>query len=238
MLIKFINHRGTGDARSAQEYLLRDYDHKGEFRPEVKVLRGNPTVTTELANSLTFKYKYRTGVLAFSPNDMAKISKDKDKVFNEILDEWEQFTFAGMDKSDYSYYAVSHGDHIHFIIARTHLGTGKAFNPAPPGYHDTFDKFRQYINAKYGFENPDEKTLDVDEDEEIDIKEQGKRSINEYKRDIKKYILQKIQQGKVKNREDIKREFETAGFEINRQGKDYVSIKKGTFKARFRGKRL
>lgn len=150
MHIKFLDV-GTGEAKAAERYLLQAHDHKGEVRPEVRVLRGNPSQVTAVADSLDFKHRYRSAVIAFHPDD-----QPTQEQIEELLDKFEELAFAGLESDQYCYYAVSHGDHIHIIAPRVELRSGKSMNIAPPNWQRSYDPLRDYFNLKYGWARPDD----------------------------------------------------------------------------------
>jgi len=227
MHIKFLKH-GTGSTKKAVNYLTRAIDHKGKIRPEVKVLRGNPSLIAELGEGITFKHKYRSAVIAFAPGD--RIDQERK---NEVLNEFERLAFAGLEGNQYTYLAIDHGDHIHIIAPRIELTTGRSMNIAPPGWQKTYDVLRDYFNTKYNWKSPD-----------IEANPQNKRVANienlDLPKDVKKAkelinnaVLAAIEQGVIKNHSDTKAYLAKIG-EITREGKDYISIKPKGFKKAIR----
>ncbi|MDD2451292.1 relaxase/mobilization nuclease domain-containing protein [Sulfurovum sp.] len=155
MHIKFIN-RGTGSAKSAEAYLLKERDHRGEVRESVEVVRGDPAQVTAVADSLDFKHRYRSAVIAWHKDDEPTYEQ-----IEEVLSEFERVAFAGLEGDQYAYYAVKHGEsngacHIHIIVPRVELQTGKSMNIAPPGWQKTYDLIRDKFNAKYNWARPED----------------------------------------------------------------------------------
>jgi hypothetical protein len=164
MLIKFSDH-GTGDAEDAANYLLSDCNHMGKERKLVKVLRGDPHLVAMLANSLAFKHKYTSGVVAWAPEDEPTAEQKE-----EVLYLFEKVAWAGLDPARCTWSAVEHGDegggvHIHIFAARVDLQTGKSLNIAPPGRKVTsgirtlgsakiFNPICNYFNEKYDWASP------------------------------------------------------------------------------------
>lgn len=231
MLVKFIK---TGKkAKSAQQYLFQEQDHNGKVREGIELLRGNPNSVTELADSLKFKNKYRSAVIAFAKDD-----NPTQEQINEILDEFEKFAFAGLESNQYTYYAVKHIDngvpHIHIIVPNVELQSGKALNIAPPNWEKSYGLFQDYINLKYNFTNPrasDHKRL---------IKPSYPKLENLKKREVEQqindYMSFLLQEGLLSNHQEVIKELEKLG-EITRVGKDYISLKPQGFKRaiRFKG---
>jgi hypothetical protein len=148
MHIKFLPY-GTGDPQDARAYLLALHDHNGRLRPEVRVLRGNPQLVADLAESLTFQHRYTSGVISWHVDDDPTAQE-----VQEALDDFERVAYAGLDPDQYSYAAISHGGHVHIFAARVELRSGHAHNMAPPGRQKAFDHLRDHWNFKEGWASP------------------------------------------------------------------------------------
>lgn len=231
MHIKFIS-RGTGSAKSAESYLLQEHDHKGEIRERVEVLRGNPSLVTQLADSLDTKHRYTSGVIAWHKND-----RPTPEQINEVLDEFERVAFAGLEGDQYTYYAVWHGEsngagHIHIVSPRVELQTGKAMNIAPPGWQSTYDLIVDKYNTKYEWASPKDlsrrQTLTHDK-----MSIHADMPSTEAKKMIHKAVDELVDSGVLNNRADIKQYLGQIG-EITREGKDYLSVKPEGFKRAIR----
>ena len=231
MHIKFIN-RGTGSTKSAVKYLLAKKDHKGKERPVVRVMHGDPDFIADLGDSLDFKHRYRSAVISWHPDD-----KVTDEQKREVLEAFERYAYAGLDPSRYAFLAVDHGDHIHIIAPRVELTTGKSLNIAPPGWQKYFDPLRDYFNEKYGWKSPD-----------VEAHPENKRTISfdpyklpkkvkEAKDLLHNAILEGVEAGTIRSREDIEEFFESMEMEITRRGDNYISVKPPGFKKamRFKG---
>ena len=147
---------GKGSAAHASAYLLDDLDHKGHVRAGIEVLRGDATTFNAICNATPYLWKYTSGVIAWSPDDAPTQEQ-----IHEVLTEFEKHSFAGLDPSQYHLFAVLHTDdngskHIHVLIPRIDLASGKAMNIAPPGHQDPFDPLRDYFNTKYQWSRPDD----------------------------------------------------------------------------------
>jgi len=154
MHIKFIP-RGKGSAKSALIYVFQEHDNKGVIRQEIKLLRGNPEFVTAVADSLDFKHRYSSAVIAWHKDDQPTPQQ-----IQEVLNEFENIAFAGLEGDQYCYYAVWHGEedgsgHIHIISPRVELQSGKSLNIAPPGWEKTYDLIRDKFNEKYDWASPD-----------------------------------------------------------------------------------
>ncbi len=227
MHIKFIN-TGKGSASAAKEYLLQKNDHKCEIRADVQVIRGNPEHVTQLAESLDFKHKYTSGVIAWHKDDAPT-----DNQIAQVLDDFERVAFAGLEPSQYAYYAVLHEDtdgakHVHVIAPRVELSTGLSMNIAPPNHQKTYDVLVDKYNVQHNWASPKDisrqKTMTIDKMQiHADTPNvQAKRMIHEV-------INELVERGSIKNNSDVRMKLAEFG-EITREGKDYISIKPNGFK--------
>jgi len=143
MHIKFLKH-GTGSCKKACDYVARQ-PKNGET---IITLRGNPELVAKLGDSLTYKNKYRSAVIAWHPDD-----KPTPQEIEEVLNDFERVAFAGLDPSQYTFLAVQHTEkdgtpHVHIITPRHDMINDKSLNIAPPGWQRTFDPIRDYHNQK------------------------------------------------------------------------------------------
>ena len=226
MHIKHLN-TGTGSARSAKEYLLQDHDHKGELRESVQVLRGNPELVTQLADSLDFKHKYSSAVLAWHKDDKPTMEQ-----IEEAVSEYHRVAFAGLDPHQYASYAVLHDqDHVHIVTARVELSTRKSFNPAPPGHEKTYDLIRDKLNEKHDWAKPNDLTRKRLVNDSLNIHADLKA--NEAKKMVNDTVTELVNAGKLTNRAEVVQYLGQFG-EITREGKDYISLKPNGFKKAFK----
>ena len=153
--IKFLEH-GKGSAAHASAYVLDKLDHRGNVRAGVQVLRGDATTFNAVCHASPHLWKYTSGVLAWSKDD-----DPTDEQILEVLNDFEKHAFAGLDQSQYHLFAVLHTDddgskHIHVLVPRLDLQSGKSLNIAPPGHEKHFDALRDYFNTKYQWSRPDD----------------------------------------------------------------------------------
>lgn len=155
MHIKFLEH-GKGNAAKASAYVLDKLDHMGNVRAGVEVLRGDATTFNAICDSSPHLWKYTSGVIAWAKDDAPT-----DEQIKEVLNDFEQHAFAGLDPSQYHLFAVLHTDddgskHIHVLTPRLDIESGKSLNIAPPGHEKHFDSLRDYFNTKYEWSRPDD----------------------------------------------------------------------------------
>ncbi|MYA45529.1 MAG: relaxase/mobilization nuclease domain-containing protein [Acidobacteria bacterium] len=223
--------RGKGSAQAAADYLVGERDSAGLVRPGIEVLRGNPDHVAAVADSLGFEHKYTSLVIAWAPED-----QPTDTQIGAVLDEFEKTAWAGLEPDRYSWTAVlhrEHGDgvHVHVLTARCDLETGRSLNIAPPGWQKTFDALRDAFNHQHGWARPDDPAR-------AKAQQPGHRAYIEAARLraglevepgprelIRDYLLQRVESGGVKNRADVVAFLEEAGFEVPRQGKDYLTVR-------------
>ena len=133
----------TTNAQKAVDYLTGDeyYDKESlswkPRDPAPVVLEGDPKSFVQACDSLTFKNRYTSGVLSFSPEETALINANPG-LKDEILQDFKNFAFAGIPADCRNMLAVEHTHtgrlEIHYTIPRVHLGSGKYWNPFEPNY--------------------------------------------------------------------------------------------------------
>jgi hypothetical protein len=155
------------------------------------------------------------------------------------MDNFEAVAFAGLQPDQYNILWVRHshaGHHeLHFVIPRMELSTGKAFNAFPPGWEKDFAPLRDFENIRNGWTRPDDpERARMFAPSKADIvearltrwgrnptkqeKEQAREAINAY-------VKTKVESGAVRDRADVLAALREAGLDINREGKDYISVK-------------
>lgn len=254
MLIKFFNS-GKGDPHKAVRYLLAPCDHSGRPRDEVVVLRGDPKTFADLAASLPFVERFTSGVIAWAPGDQPTAAE-----IQEVCERFEDLAFAGLGGERVCHTIVSHGDHVHFLVARVDLETGKSFNIAPPSWRKDFDHLRDHFNHLRGWARPDDpdRRRAVQYDSGLrrrcaSIYRQAEANASELgfeladvclsmgvepdpKLAIGERVIAQVMNGGVKNRQDVLSLLSQYG-QVTRVGDDYLSIKHfdSGMKMRFKG---
>lgn len=158
MLIKFLEH-GKGAANKASAYVLDHVDHLNRARAGVDVLRGDPITFTSICDSSPHLWKYTSAVIAWAKDD-----NPSDVQIQEVLNEFEKHAFAGLEPHQYHLFATQHieddgSKHIHILVPRLELETGKSLNIAPPGHENYYAPLRDYFNYKYNWSRPDDPLL-------------------------------------------------------------------------------
>ncbi|MGH0004875.1 hypothetical protein ACQU0X_32845 [Pseudovibrio ascidiaceicola] len=215
MLIKFFA-RGKGSGSGPVEYVTKEEDR--EVSPP-EVLRGDPERTTELIDSIDREWRYTSGVISFAEEDAPSESD-----LEQVMDEFEQTAFAGLEREQYDILWVKHSHtgkgraELHFVSPRMELRTGKSLNIAPPGWEATFRPLREALNAEKGWGDPDDpkRVRVLQRAPEGSKRLKSRESINEY-------LQERVAAGQVQNRTGLVEALTEAGLEVPRQGKDYVT---------------
>lgn len=232
MYMKVFPH-GQGSGDGPTRYLVRpDYPGRDKHPPEV--LRGDPELTRELIDTLDTKWKFTAGVLSWHPDELVTPKQE-----TRVMDDFEAVAFAGLepDQRNILWVRHHHAEHheLHFVIPRVELSSGKAFNPCPPGWQKHFDVFRDLHNHREGWARPDDPARTrLRTPEHADLhrarlirwgKTPGKDERAEAKDAVHAFLLMKIEEGQVTNRPELLAALREADLEINRAGKDYVTVK-------------
>lgn len=200
--------------------------------PAPVVVSGDPDRIIGLIDSLDFKYKYTSGAIGFAPDD-GLLTPEKEK---EVIADFEKVAFAGLDRDQYAILWTRHthqGHHeLHFVMPRVELSTGKSLNAFPPNYQKYFDPWRSLWNEREGWADPDDPARArisrapafEDKIKAGNIRESIKTAENPREL-ITDYLMAKIETGMIQDRDGIIEVLEDAGLEINRQGKDYISVR-------------
>lgn len=225
---KFTKH-GKASARGgacakAIDYLLGELDHKGEKRPDIQVLRGDPYGVAAVSDTLDFSRTYTSAVISWAPEEAPT-----DAEMSAVLDDWEKLAFSGLEPDRYAFTAVMHGEeggggHIHIIAARVDLVTGKSLNIAPPGHQKYFDAFRDKWNHEKGWARPDDPLRKRILQPDFEAY-RTKPNTTKLKTELTECFDAAIEQGLIKTGADLRQYITEMGCEITRSGKDYLSLK-------------
>jgi hypothetical protein len=222
MHIKWLKH-GRNSTRSAINYLLAERDHKREERERVEVLRGNPEAVAEVGEGLDFEWKYRSGVIAFAPED-----NPSDAQIDAVLDDFEKAMSVYLPDQDISrlaWTAVRHDDkdscHIHVVVAKVDLASGYSVNVSPPGWQGLYDKLRDKHNAINDWARPDDpqrkRMAKFDPS-------QHQKSLKQLKSELLKAIENAVITGAIEDRQSLLGWLEDVGLSVERQTKKGVSV--------------
>ncbi|MGL2646018.1 relaxase/mobilization nuclease domain-containing protein [Helicobacter pylori] len=218
MLVKFWGiNQGGGDGDGSVNYLLNERVKRGT----AKVLKGDANLTKSLLLSLTQKHKACVGCLSFEEPDIDENLK------HELIESFEKALLTEKMQGRYNILWVEHTDkgrlELNFVIPRIDLITQKAFTPY---YHSAditrIDTWKDCINLKHNFTNPKDLEKQHNIQQHQTKNPQNKELLATYEK-LDKLIQENL--GKSFNsREDIIIFLKANQCEVNRQGKDYISV--------------
>ncbi|GAA8247742.1 hypothetical protein HpKG64_15320 [Helicobacter pylori] len=219
MLVKFWGiNQGGGDGDGSVNYLLNERVEQGT----AKVLKGDANLTKSLLLSLTQKHKACVGCLSFEESNIDESLK------YELMESFENALLTESMQNRYNILWVEHTDkgrlELNFVIPRIDLITQKAFTPY---YHSAditrIDIWKDYINLKHAFTNPKDLEKQHNIQHHNTKTPQGKELLETYEK-LDKLIQDNL--GTLFNsRDDIINFLKANQCEVNRQGKDYISVK-------------
>ena len=198
----------------------------GARNPPAKLISGDPQLIGQLIDCLEFKHRYTSGVLSHASEDNATLAANPQILIEERA-LFEAVAFAGIPAQDRFCLWVGHQDkgryEQHFAVPRVHPSTGKSFNIAPPGKRNQsdFDAVRRYINLKYGLASPQDAARRNAFSGIVNYRQNSGKA--ELKKNINRAVDKGIASGAISNRQDIIALIKKSGFDITRQGKDYLS---------------
>lgn len=214
MIVKF-HARGAGRGSGPVDYLLG----KERNRDGATLDRGDPDEIQSLIDSSPYAKKYTSGVLSFHESDLDRQTKD------HIMSSFENALLPGLEADQYSFLWVEHRDkrrlELNFVVPNVELLSGKRLQP----YFDKADKPR--INAWKTETNARLKLHDPDDP--INKRElTTPRNLPYLKQDAARALtdglLSLAGNGELKNRQDVVKALEGAGFTVARQNQKSISI--------------
>ena len=237
MLVKLFA-TGTGQAKSAIDYLLGDKDHTGKTRAvKPEILEGNPKITANLIDSCTREHKYNSGAIAFRDGE-----KPTSEQIEKVMASFEATFFAGLKKDkNFNILWIRHEDkgntELHFLTPMTEISKKTRLNIHPPGKKNLefFNSWVAVTNQQLGFAQvvPDPLKRALSAFEAKIPKGQKKAGKLE---SIHKILEQRIKNGSIQNRDQLCSFLESKNVTITRKGKDYISIcAEGTKPVRLKG---
>ena len=215
MIIK-IHSRGVGSGSSPVNYLLG----KDRDRADARLDRCDPEQMIQLIDSSNYAQKYTSGVLSFAERDLDERQKQ------QIMDSFERTLLPSLDKDQYSILWVQHQDkdrlELNFVVANVELHSGKRLQP----YYDRADRprvnaWKDLINDHYNLKDPN----DPLNKRELCTPNDLPRTKIQACEAITNGLLSVAERGELKNRDDVVKTLENAGFEIARTTKKSISIK-------------
>lgn len=216
MIVHFMKNKGKATPRSAINYMLG----KDRDREHAKVLKGNPELTVAIAENLKFKHKHTVGVLSFEEKNISEENK------KEIMESFEKTLLAGLDKEQYNITWIEHTDknnlELNFIIPKVELNSGKSMNPYFDGIdRELVDAWKDTINQDYQLTDPNDPLKQQSHVIAKDLPKDPKRLSNA----IGESLILELEQGNIKDRNDVIQHLEALDLEIARVTNNAISIK-------------
>ncbi|PAZ32628.1 relaxase, partial [Escherichia coli] len=214
MIVK-IHSRGAGSGSGPVDYLLG----KDRQREQASVLRGNPEHVRELIDGCNFARAYTSGVLSFQEPDIADAEKSR------LMDEWEHTLLTGLDRDQYACLWVEHRDkgrlELNFVIPNIELQSGKRLQP----YFDRADRprvnaWQTLTNDRLGLRDPNDPTYRRPLTQASDLPRDKQQAAEK----ITAGLMNLMQQGVIRSRQDVVTQLESYGLTVARETKSSISI--------------
>ena len=221
MIVDFFRH-GSGLSKGCLDYLLGE----DREREHAQVLSGDVELTAQLIDSSPFAKKYTSGCLSFYEHDLS----DQDK--QQIMQNFEECLFPGLDKDQYQILWVQHQDKINqdtgetrlelnFVIPNVELSTGKRLQPFyAPVDLDRVDLFKQITNTEHSLYDPD----DPEHRQLFLNKKNLPKDIKDFKEQLHQRVYRAVANGDVADRQELVQWLESNQINVTRQVKNSISI--------------
>lgn len=221
MIVDFFRH-GSGLSKGCLDYLLGE----DREREHAQVLSGDVELTAQLIDSSPFAKKYTSGCLSFYEHDLS----DQDK--QQIMQNFEECLFPGLDKDQYQILWVQHQDKVNqdtgetrlelnFVIPNVELSTGKRLQPFyAPVDLDRVDLFKQITNTEHSLYDPD----DPEHRQLFLNKKNLPKDIKDFKEQLHQRVYRAVANGEVADRQELVKWLELNQINVTRQVKNSISI--------------
>jgi hypothetical protein len=221
MIVDFFRH-GSGLSKGCLDYLLGE----DRERDNALVLSGDVELTAQLIDSSPFAKKYTSGCLSFYEHDLS----DQDK--QQIMQNFEQCLFPGLDQDQYQILWVQHQDKVNqdtgetrlelnFVIPNVELSTGKRLQPFyAPVDIDRVDLFKRITNAEHRLYDPD----DPNNQQLLINKKNLPKDVKDFKDQLHQRIYQAVVDGKFADRQELVNWLESNEIKVTRQTQKSISI--------------
>ncbi|CAJ5178909.1 relaxase/mobilization nuclease family protein [Burkholderia pseudomallei] len=230
-----VSNFSGGSTADAVNYVLSNHNWKKEERPhKPEILSGDPNIVKEMgALASKFANPTTSGVISFAKGEAP--SKEQ---MQEIISDYKSQLLRGMEDRVALLFVLhkeKDKDHIHVIAANMDMQTGKYFNPFPPGdmTKDLLKAFSAMQNHKYGWRQVNQNPLKPSHTK-TEHKANAHHKHSDFyaevfknakdKRTFESACLDLAKSGEVKNRDELVSFLKDAGYQLSREGKDYISI--------------
>lgn len=257
MLVKIFG-RGKGGGGGVIGYLLgKNYiNDNSQIRTGATLLNGDAYLTNELINATPYAQRYTAGALSFTESPQEITDEQK----RNIMQAFENTIFAGLDPDQANILWVEHTDKINpetgkprlelnFVIPNMEMNTGKRLQPY---YHKAdllrVNAFQNLINYGYGLTDPHDpnrqrptnpyasrnlpKTTDLIERDTPKFHEF--KTHTDAKQQINNLVLHEVEQGNLKNQDDIVKFLPSLNVVIKRVTENSVTVSAENIKKNIR----
>jgi len=213
MVVKFFSNKKGGSVGSIK-YLL---DAREQLKT-ARTLKGDPNLTKSIINSIERKQKVTMGCLSFEEKNISEEKK------YQLMEEFEKTLLPNLEDR-YNILWIEHTDkgrlELNFVIPKTDLLSNKALQPY---YYKQDQKrielFQNVHNLKNDWTSPN----DPSKARNIEGATKQLNLQQDYEQ-LDKLLHNLVSSGAIKNREQLVELLKENNIEVNRQGKDYISVK-------------
>ena len=247
MLVKIFG-RGKGGGQGVIGYLLgKNYiNDNSQIRDGATLLNGDAYLTNELINATPYAQRYTAGCLSFTESPQEITDEQK----RNIMQAFENTLFTGLDGDQFNVLWVEHTDKINpetgkprlelnFVIPNMEMNTGKRLQPY---YHKAdiirVNAFQNLINHSYGLTDPHDPnrqrpinpyaSRNLPKPTEMIERDTPKfhqfKTHTDAKQSINNSVLEQVEQGNLKNRDDIIRFLPSLNIAIKRITENSVTV--------------
>jgi 5S rRNA maturation endonuclease (ribonuclease M5) len=249
MLINFQTYKS--DIRKRLGYLTRDGKGHDEEREKVDIF-GNKeqfellhrlnTLNTNNVRSFNFLVSFKE-----DRETLQKKLAQHGKTIEDLYDEVIGLLTAGYSREELSIFGVGHYDtdnyHFHITVNSQNILTGtQLYFERSRRFIEYLQAIREYVSLKYGLDLGEKRLISTGRIGAEKIKqlleqrgEYREKTRDEIKEEITNILATEIARGTINSREELISYLEGIGLQINRIGKDYISVKYGNEKIRLKG---
>lgn len=215
MVVKFFSTKKGGGNASINYLLNKERVNNGT----AQILKGDEKLTRALINSMTQKHKTCVGCLSFEEPNLS------DEIKKELMADFENMLLTPEMKGRYNILWIQHTDkgrlELNFVIPKIDLESKKSFNPYfHKADYTRKDLWTDYVNLKHNFTNP----KDPSKQNTIQGSKKEYELIKDYEK-LDKFLHEQVSKGNINSRAEMVYLLQDNGISVNRQGKDYISVK-------------
>lgn len=257
MLVKIFG-RGKGGGQGVIGYLLgKNYiNDNSQIRQGATLLQGDAYLTNELINATPYAQRYTAGCLSFTESPQEITDEQK----RNIMQAFENTLFTGLDGDQFNVLWVEHTDkknpdtgeprlELNFVIPNVEMNTGKRLQPY---YHKAdlvrVNAFQNLINHSYGLTDPHDPnrqrpinpyaSRNLPKPTEMIERDTPKfhqfKTHTDAKQQINNLVLHEVEQGNLKNQDDIVKFLPSLNVVIKRVTENSVTVSAENIKKNIR----